>query len=293
MAVRKASWYSIVRYTADEISGETVNVGIILHVLEESGDSQIKYLLLQENSSKVKAVTETTTDQQLYKSYKENLEYYLQQSTEDLFGTVGNISIGSPSDEKYLEMLFDFYGSEKLSITRPKFSLTKNVEGLFNNLFITYVGSKYLNYENSQVSTKRYIRELLVENNLLDKKVISDHVISPIEELKNIEIKIDFCFKNGVMNYMQGVPILKGPSQNTEWFTKTKFMIDNVDRDSKVQLLYRNYDKINEDLNDMIGYFNSSGINVVKVNLDNKSEVDTLINKIATEAQDVDELMIS
>lgn len=293
MENRKASWYSIVRYVADNLTGETINVGVILHVLDNDGNSQIKHLLLQENSSKIKAITESQADQRLYKSYKDNIEYYLEESVDDLFGTVGNISIGSPADEKYLEMLYDSFEGKQLFITRPKFSLSGNVDGLFDNLFKTYVGSKYLITENNQVSTKKYFRQLLINKELLNKKVLDGYVISPIKELKNLEIKIDFCFKNGVWNYMQGVPTIAGPSQNVEWFTKTKFILENVDSDSKIQLLYREHERTNKDLDDMIKYFSNTGTNVIKVNVDDQNEIDALITQISTEAHDVDEYMIS
>ncbi|QPC48495.1 hypothetical protein [Mangrovibacillus cuniculi] len=90
--------------------------------------------------------------------------------------------------------------------------------------------------DHKQVSVKKYLRDIFQEKKLLDKKVAHDFSITPIKDLDNIKINIDFGYKNGVWNYMQTIPTLTGPSKNTEWFAKTKFMFENLEKDTKVIL---------------------------------------------------------
>lgn len=293
MGKRKANWYTIVRYRANDLTGELVNVGVILHSSINEDETSIKYLLIDESADKIRAITENKTEMLLYKTSKENLQYYLDNSTENLFGMVGSVAIDSPSENSYLESLYDFYKNEKLFLTRPKFSLTEDTQLFFKKLFESYVGSKYLLAKDNSVSTKVHMRNLLQEQALLDKKVISDHIITPIKELENVQIKIDFSYKNGVWNYMQGIPLFSGPSQNTEWFAKTKFMFENLQKDAKVKLLYRNSDSNNTDFMSTLDYFASLNENIEKLDIEDEGKVADLFKEIENEAHDIDELMIS
>lgn len=293
MESRKASWYSIVRYRADDLSGEIVNVGVVLHTLDGDGNALSKFLLVNENSAKIRAVTESISEVNIYKTYKEMLEYYLEESSKNLFGTVGKISIASPAEENFLEKLYDYYMKKQLFLTRPKFSLTNNLDRLFQSLFETYVGKKYLLVDHKQVSTKRYMKKLLEDRNLLNKKVISDYVIKPIDNLDNVKISVDFCYKNGLWNYMQVVPSISSPSKNTEWFAKTKFMFENLEKNRTVQLLYKNSDMKDQDFKTMLNYLSGFESNVEKLDIENERQMDNLFTKIANDAHDINKLLIS
>ncbi|MUK89168.1 hypothetical protein GMD78_12370 [Ornithinibacillus sp. L9] len=293
MEKRKASWYSIVRYRADDLAGEVVNVGVLLHSLDGEGNALSKYLLVNENSPKIRAVTQSETDVQIYKTYKEVLEYYLDESSNNLFGTVGDVQIGSPSQNDFLEKIYDHYIDKKMFLTRPKFSLSGNLEGLFKSLFCTYIGEKFLNLDQNHISTKKHMKKLLEDRRLLNKKVISDFEIRPIKDLQNVKIKVDFCYKNGIWNYMQGVPSVKGPSRNTEWLAKTKFMFENLETERKVHLLYRKSDIIDKDFKSMLEYLSDIDDKVVKLDIENNVEINQLFTTIAKEAHDIEELQIS
>lgn len=293
MGKRKANRYSIVRYRANDLTGELVNVGVILHSFDNEQEALIKHLLIDESADKIRALSESQTELLLYKTYKENLQYYLEESTNNLFGEVGDVTIDSPSKKDYLESLYEFYKHDKLFLTRPKFSLTRDTTSFFEKIFESYVGSKYLLTKDNFITTKIYMKKLLEEQALLDKKVISDHVITPIKELDNVQIKIDFSYKNGVWNYMQGIPVISGPSQNTDWFAKTKFMFENLQKDAKVKLLYRSADTNNEDFMSMLNYFEGLNENIEKLDIEDKAKVANLLKQIADEAHDIDELMIS
>jgi hypothetical protein len=292
VANKSASWYSVIRYCANNLTGEVVNVGIVLHSIQEKVFTN--YLLLDENSPKVKAITSSKTDLEIYKSFKDSLEFYLKKSSENLFGSVGNITIGSPHEEHFLESLYDYYKGKKMFISRPKFSLVGDLEIFFNKLFETYIGKKYLISDSKQISVKRFMRNIFEDKKLLNRKVVHDFEITPIEDLDNVRIHIDFGFKNGVWNYLQAVPAINGISKNTEWFVKTKFMFENVKRDSKVHLMYRDSDlDYNPETSKIIEYLLKVDSRIVTLDLDNKQNINTLCDKIAKDAHDINEVLIS
>lgn len=293
MGKRKSNWYTVVRYRANDLTGEVVNVGIISHSFDNEDETLVKHLLIDETSDKIKAITENQTELLIYKSYRENLQYYLEKSTENLFGQVGDIVVDSPSNKSYVESLYEAHKNEKLFLTRPKFSMTQDPDSFFEKIFESYVGSKYLVKEKHSVSTKRHMKKLLEDKELLNKKVISDYVITPIKELENVQINIDFSYKNGVWNYMQGIPVFSGPAQNTEWFAKTKFMFENLQKDAKVKLLYRGEDAKNEDFMSMLNYFSSLNENIEKLDVEDQDKITHLFEQIENEAHDIEELKIS
>ena len=255
-----------------------------------------KYLLLDENSSKIRAITNSVSEVNLYKSFKDKLEYYLSKSIDNLLGQVGEIKIGSPAQENYLEELFYSTKNKKMHLSRPSFSLTTNHELLFNKIFETYIGEKYLPSVGKHVSAKRYLQDLFEEKNLLEKKVAQDFSITPIEDLnKIIKINIDFGYKNGVWNYMQAIPRLSGSSKNTEWYAKTKFMFDNIDSDAKVHLMYRSSDiEDKEEFFEVVDYFTKlDNERIYKLDLDEREKVIELCEVIERDAHDISEYMIS
>ncbi|MEK4247081.1 DUF3037 domain-containing protein [Psychrobacillus sp. FSL K6-2684] len=294
MEERKECWYSIVRYCANELAGETINVGVIMHSISNAINT--KFLLLEESSSKIKAISGSNVELNIYKSYKDMLEYYLVKSSDNIFGGVGDVSIGTPLEETFLENLFDYYKDKKISLTRPTYSLSSNPEVLFNRIFETYIGKKYLLTNHKQVSVKKYLKEIFEERKLLDKKVAHDFVISPIKDLDQlIKFNIDFGYKNGVWNYMQTVPQLNGPAKNTDWFARTKFMFENLKDDSKVHLMYRSSDiSESKDFLQVVNYLSKiDNERIFKFDLDDSGKVFELCNIIERDAHNIDELQIS
>ncbi|KYD11056.1 DUF3037 domain-containing protein [Heyndrickxia sporothermodurans] len=293
MESRKECWYSVVRYSANELAGEVINVGVLLHTIGDKVNT--KFLLLEEHSPKIKAISKSQVDLNIYKSFKDSLEYYLSKSVDNILGEVGEVVIGTPLVDDFLEKLFDHYKDKKLSLTRPTFSLSSDPDTLFSRLFETYIGEKYLLSDHKQVSVKKYLKELFEERKLLNKKVAHDFTLTPIKDLDNIKINIDFGYKNGVWNYMQTIPNLSGPAKNTEWFAKTKFMFDNLDKDAKVHLMYRSSDFTDEkEFFNVINYFSGlDSTRIFKFDLDDKFKVSELCNVIERDAHDIDELLIS
>jgi hypothetical protein len=293
MESRKECWYSVVRFCADELAGEVVNVGVLMHLLDD--EPHTKFLLLDEHSPKIKAISGSQVDINIYKSFKDSLEFYLSKSVDNILGEVGEIAIATPLEENFLVELYDHYQNKKMSLTRPVFSLSSNPDALFSKILETYIGKKYLITDYKEVSVKKYLKEVFEERKLLNLKVAHDFNLTPIEHLKNVKINIDFGYKNGVWNYMQTIPNLNGPVKNTEWFAKTKFMFDNLAKDAKVHLMYRASDvNENNEFYSIIEYFSRlDKERIFKIDLDDKAKINELCNVIERDAHNIDELLIS
>ncbi|WP_170962283.1 DUF3037 domain-containing protein [Bacillus cereus] len=293
MERRTASWYSVVRYIPNNLTGEVINVGLIMHSVE--GNSTTKYLLLQENSPKIKAITNTQTDINTYKTFKDSLEYYLKKSTEDIFGVVGEVQIASPLEPNFLKELCEYYKGKSLYLSQPKFSFSGNIDALFKALFQKYVGDKYLVSEYKETNIKKYMKSIFEERMLLNNKVVHDFNIRPIEDLDSLKIHVDFGYKNGVWNYLQAVPNLNSPSKSAEWFAKIRFMFDQLKhQDARIHLMFRESDITgNQDVREIINYLAHSEERIIRLNLDNHQSVDELCSTIERDAHDIKDLMIS
>jgi len=288
---RKACWYSVVRYQSDQLAGEVVNVGVIIHSLD--GDVSTMFYLVDESSPKLKPIIHSSVDSNTYKSYKDSLEYYLQKSQENILGQVGSVIIGSQDEKTFLENLYEFYKDKKLTLSRPKFSLAENLPGFLEAIFKLYVGEEYFIQKSKPHSVKKQMRSIFEERQLLEKKVMHDFSINPIEGLDSVKIKIDFGYKNGVWNYLQSVPILNGSNKKTEWFAKTKFLYENVPDDAKIHLLYRKSDLNQNDIKNELNYLESMDNRIIKFDLDDQQNIIDLCNTIEREAHDIDTLKIS
>ncbi|MEK4189963.1 DUF3037 domain-containing protein [Paenibacillus sp. FSL L8-0494] len=286
---RQACWYSIVRYSPDELSGEIINVGVIVH--SAVGDNILHYFLLDESSPKVRSIISSKAEELTYKSFKEILDYYLKESPKSLDGSVGGLEIGSPHSTNYLLELRKFFKNKKMNLSEPTFSLSSDISGLFKALFNSYVGEKYYPIGDKEQNIKSIVRKIFEDNHFMNTKVKQDIGLYPIPELP-VKINVDFGFKNGVWNYMQVTPDIKNASKNTEWFTKTQFLIENVKDDAKVYLMYRKsslHGEKNETMN-IINYFNDKD-RVFGVDLDDQSRMKNLCHKIEREAHLIEEVI--
>ncbi|MGG6309765.1 DUF3037 domain-containing protein [Paenibacillus macerans] len=281
---RKAYWYSVVRYSPDEISGEIINVGIILHSVQSEIVS--RFYILDESSPKIKNILSSKIEESTYKSYKDIIEYYLVESNKSLTGLVGEIGISSIHNEHYLMALQEFFKDKKMYLSEPTFSLSRDTEGLFKSLFSSYVGLKYYPHGiDKEQNVKNLVRKVFEDKNFLNIKVKQDIAIEPLPNLP-IKLNVDFGFKNGVWNYLQTTPSIKNTTKGTEWFAKTKFLIDSIkEEEAKVYLLYRKsvlHEKT-ETIN-LINYFGYSNERVVGMDMDDSRNVLILCDKIEKEA---------
>lgn len=289
MEKRKAIWYSIIRYSPNNISGEIVNVGLVLHGVDDGG--MLKYFILDENSYKLRSISNNSIETNIYKSYKDVLEYYLSKCNEDLSGVVGDIAISSCYEQQFLDKLYEYYIKEKLTLTKPNFAFTENADMLFDSLLKIYIGERYLKNEPKTITAKNHIKELFEERNLLGRKIKTDLEFKPIAGLDNLRVRVDFGFKNGVWNYMEAIPSLNAPSEISEWFAKTRFTIETLksrDETSKIHLVYRLSD-FRDDITSMFDYLTEGNQEVNRLNIEESKKLNELCDYIEKEAECIDE----
>lgn len=276
--------YSIVRYSPNDIKGEIINVGALLYNFNKN---QAKCYLLDENSQKLKAILENKTELDEYKSYKDFLEFYLKKSKDDLSGIVGKIAIASYYDEAFLEKIYNYCKNSKLYLSKPNIAYTKDVNMLFKSILNIYVSEKDKNKEIITMTSKKYMRKIFQDTKLLGEKVEADKIIKPIEDLTDLQIKIDFTFKNGVWNYMQAISNSNTINKNSEWFAKIQLLLDAIKgKGAKIHLLYKNSDfKEDKSSYNLIKYLNTNRDNVTSLDIDKKDNVDKLCNYIQEEGE--------
>lgn len=281
---RKLS-YSIVRYSPDEIKGEIINVGLLLHNYE---NKSIRYFLLDEKSAKVKSLVENEVELDLYKTTKDVIEYYLKNNVKDMSGMVGERYITSCHNEKFLNDMYEYYKGKSISFSEPNIAYTKNEKKLFETILKKYVGASNVNLEKATTMTaKRYMKQIISENESLSKRIKSDVVINPIKELKDLEVKIDFTFKSEKLNYMQTIPKVTKNSKNSDWFSKIQLILDtDIEKAAQIHLLYKNSDFISDRATyNLLKYLKNKYKNIDVHDIDKENEVNTLCDYIKKEGQ--------
>ncbi|MCR8979457.1 DUF3037 domain-containing protein [Brevibacillus laterosporus] len=288
---RKECWYSVIRYCNDPTAGELLNVGLVLH---SSSDTHIlRHRLLDDNNVKIKGISNSKVDLDAYKVSKEYIEFLFESTTNNLFVEANN-SQTSVYEHEYLYSLYKALSGENMFLSEPTYAKTDNVDHLFDSLFVTYIGSKFLNVIQRDVNVKKYLRTIFEEKHLM-KKIRRDFTIKPISGLDEvIRVPIDFGFKNGIWNYMQ-IASLKhsGESRNTDWFAKTKLLIDNYKDDMKLYLMYQTTQDIelNLETSQIINFLSKSDERVIPLDISDESNVNSLCDYIEKEAHDLTELV--
>lgn len=282
---RKKITYSIIRYSPSELKGEVVNVGLLFH---DFAEKQVKIFMLDEYSNKLKALLENQTEMNMYKTDREILEYYLDKSKEDISGVVGDLNIASYYDENFMDQMYEYYKNQKIILSKPNVAFTRNSEALFKTILKKYVGENNVDVEKAAtMNAKKYMKKIFKENENLNKRIQSDKIIRPIKDLDDLEVKIDFSFKNGRWNYMQAIPRPVTPNKNTEWFSKVQLLLDSdINNDSRIHLLYKQSD-FYEDIAtyNLLMYLKGRYSNLDIHNIDKQTEVKNLCNYIETEGQ--------
>ncbi|EKN40495.1 hypothetical protein CFSAN001627_19203 [Clostridium botulinum CFSAN001627] len=242
--------------------------------------------MLDERSNKLKAIMNNSVELEIYKSYKDMIEFYLKKSKEDISGIVGNVYVGSYYEEDFLEKIIDYYTNKELSFSKINVAFTKNEKNLFQTLLKRYIGECNVDIEKTTtMSAKKYMKQIFRQNENLKKRIKNDMLLKPIKELDDLEIKIDFSFKNGKWNYMQ--TISNNTNRASDWFTKIQFILDETNKEeSKVHLLYKESDFL-EDKGTfhLLEYLKNKYSTLEIHNIDKKTNVEKLCNYIETEAQ--------
>lgn len=281
---RKIS-YSVIRYSPDKLKGEIINVGLLLH---DHLGKKVKIFMLDEKSTKMRAIMSNDIEVNIYKTYKDILELYLKKSKEDISGVVGNMYIASYYEDDFMDKIYKYYENKELKLSMPSMAYTKNEDKLFETILKRYVGEGNVDVEHTATLTaKKYMRQIFSKNENLNKRIKTDAIIKPIEELEDLEIKIDFSFKNGVWNYMQTIPKITSLNKNSEWFSKIQLILEsNIADKSKIHLIYKKSDFIQDKATyNLIQYLKSKYCTLEIHDIDKKSDVYNLCSYIEAEAQ--------
>lgn len=283
--------YSVIRYSPDALKGEIINVGLLFY---NSIDKKVKYFILDEKSPKIKAVMSNNTEDNIYKSYKEMLEFYLEKSKADISGMVGQIYIASYYEEDFVQKMYEYYRDKELTFSEPNIAYTKNEDKLFHTILKRYVGSCNIDIDRTSTMTaKKYMKQIFSSNENLNKRIKSDVIVRPIKELDDFEIKIDFSFKNGKWNYIQTIPRISTANKNSDWFSKMSLILDgNTEEKSKIHLIYKKSDFI-EDTSTyhLLKYLKNKYSGLEIHDADKEKEINNLCEYIEKEGQILDDVV--
>jgi hypothetical protein len=278
---RKAYWYSVVQYSPNYIQGEKINVGLMLH---DPDKGKIIYKILDENNQKVKALLSDEVLNKTYKVHKDTVEFYIDNL---------------PDQASFLDpdaYSFDFLNKltnelpAEFILSEPTLTLTDKPSDLFHALLAKYIGENFLkDVSYSQVRTvKSRVREFFEEQHWIGTKIKQNAKLKP-KELQNMQFQIDFVFKNGIWNLIQTVP--SNEERLTDWFSKTRTMIDAYTEESTFYVMFNDDDILNKDktIEQMIDYLKRKDERVNEVEIESSS-FQTLCEKVEKEARDISSL---
>ena len=275
--------YSVIRYSPDKVKGEIINIGLILHDAEKL---EVKFDLLDEHCVKLKSILDTKIELNTYKSYRDVIKYYLEHANDDLSGTVGNKTISSFYSNDFLYDLYNNYSNKNLFLSKPSMAITDDKDKFFDTLFSRYVRKVEFKNSITTMTAKESLKQKFEELNLIGKKIKTDYKISPIKDLDDYKIKVDFTFKNGVWNYIQTIP--KNADSHMEWYSKLQVMSQNLNsNDSKLYLACSEADINNNiTLHNLIKYIKDINNNIEFLDTDNDSSLNSLCNHINHDGED-------
>lgn len=286
---KRKIYYSVIRYSPDCLKSEVINVGLIFF---DSVEKEVKFFMLDDKSSKIKTIMSNEVEQEIYKSYRDTVEYYLKKSKEDISGVVGDVYVSSYFENDFLDKIIQYYSCKELKFSNKYTALTKDKEKLFETILNRYVGEKNVNIEKAESMTvKKYMKSIFRENANLKKRVKSDVALRPIKELEDLEIKIDFTFRNGKWNYMQ--TISNNHNKPSDWFTKVQFILDQtIESESQVHLLYK-YSEFKEDKSTyhLLEYLKKRYSTLELHDVDKQADVKKLCDYIEREGQILEDVV--
>lgn len=278
--IKQKGKYTIIRFVPDVITGEVINVGIILHTEE----GIIKFKMIDNDSKKIKAFNKVHS--LLYLSIKNKIEYYLE-NTQGTVGAVGKVNIASPINRDFLPLLIEYFSSDNLRFTELQKVISKNFTISFNSLY-----ERYIDKESDKIvteNTKTRVSKLFEERNYIGTKIKENHKITPIRDFQEISMKIDFVYKNGVWNYLQVVPNLKNNKQKLDFLAEMKLLYSSINNDDKIRFIYNGHDL---ETIKIISYFENGNYNIEKINFLDDNDVNILLEDIENHANDnIEELI--
>jgi hypothetical protein len=283
---RKAYWYSVVQYCPNEVRGEKINIGLMLHSPEEGA---LYHSMLDDNSQKIKGLLIEEVAAKTFKVQKDIFDFYLKKIYEEpsLFDPDVHKQDFLIKVQEHLPVQFSF--------SEPTFSLTREPNQLFESLTKTYIGEMIVSKEiitelDISRNAKQYTKNVFTQRQWLGTKIKTNVKIHPIKDLNHMNFNVDFIFKNGIWNLIQAVPSNSTPEKMTEWFSKTNTMLGSYQNDSGCYLVYDRFDQMNQDrtIEHMVEYLKKNDPRVTPAAIDSDS-FSKLCMKVDSEAKDLTE----
>ncbi|MGF2144089.1 hypothetical protein ACQUEF_01920 [Vagococcus fluvialis] len=284
METRKSYWYSIIKYVADFTKGEPLNIGIFL---EEEYSGKSKYILLENDNAKLKAIFETKIQSDTYRFGKDYFVYLLDKISNNEYPTDN----AADSLLKYLLSGPDL--PKGFLLSEPQFAKTSNPEILFNTLAVNYIGKRFLDNPNHSRSViiKDKANFLFQEADILHKKIKSNVRLTASPNLP-FKYQIDYAY-----NINNKIDLIHSAPENIEllpdWFEKVNVFSTKFEKSDKISLLFDSSVETNllSDTNSVINTLINSDPRIEAIDINSKSNgLTTLINKIKADANDVKEL---
>lgn len=284
METRKSYWYSIIKYITDFTKGEPLNVGIFV---ENEEHNLSKYIIIDVDNLKLKSVFETRLDADIYKYGKEYFEYLMHKihNNEYPINSSNTSLIGYLRQEKDLPNGFLF--------SEPQFAKTADLDGLYENLAITYIGKKFINHSRSSrnLIIKERTNTIFTEADLLDKKIKSNVRISPSPSLP-FKYQIDYAYRvNDKLDLIHTAP--ENIDLLPDWFEKMNVLSTKYNQSNKISLLYDSSvdETLLHDTRTAIRLLTDSDERVESIDINLQSNVmSLLINDIKSKASSIEKL---
>ncbi|MCA9765431.1 MAG: DUF3037 domain-containing protein [Carnobacterium sp.] len=258
---RNVAWYSVVRYVADVVKGEILNVGLIMNT---PSTGEVTFKLIGEKNTKLKTILVNPLEKKIYKSGLKYLEFLLSSvDNNDLTFSLNITSNDFINDLKHTKLPNGFI------LTDKRFSKTNNSNYLFNDLLETYIGKKFIYEEvkENNMQIKKRAVTLIEQREVLYRKIKTNIKIRPIEEVA-MNYNIDFGYeeKNKV-NIIQAAPD-KLVTAN-EWFQRISMISNNYSECDKIALLFNSSAESNNDntISQMIDFLSSKDERIDSFNI--------------------------
>ncbi|MBW7651549.1 DUF3037 domain-containing protein [Anoxybacillus sp. ST4] len=278
---RQKNWYSVIQYVPNQIRGEVINVGLMLHAPEIG---KLRYTLLDITNIKLRCLLANDVLLDTYRVQKDYIEYMLKTLPSN-----GTLFDSGKYTNAFLEELNNKLPNE-FRLSEPTFSKTNNPDQLFQSLLENYIGKEFLSCDEkiSHINTKNYIKKYFDELNLIGTKVKQNARFKPIKDINSIHFIIDFVYKNGVINLLQVAP--SNRERLNDWFTKLITILGSYQQEAGIYLFYNQEDLNNRDqtLFDMLRYLESKDERVKKLEIHSK-EFKELGTKIEKEGKYIEE----
>lgn len=284
---REVAWYSVIRYVADVVKGEILNVGLIMNI---PSTGEMKFKLIGENNTKLKTILVNNLEKKIYKSGLKYLEFLLSSiDNNDLTFSLNITSNDFINDLKYTKLPNGFI------LTDKRFAKTQSSNYLFNDLLETYIGNKFIHEEvkENNMQIKKRAANLIEQKELLDRKIKTNIKIRPIEEVA-MNYNIDFGYEEqSKLNIIQAAPDKLATAN--EWFQRISMISTNYLECDKIALLFNSNAESNKDgtISQMVDFLSSKDERIDSFNIfSERGEIDfnNELHRIEINAGNIEEV---